>query len=184
MQPIHEKLEILQNSLAEILNLGFHNFSVSGPAVTIYTSRNLESLKESLKEYEHEGVFRAFGLNISVKDFKESPIYAAINKKMVKNKESERFFFVSYNGVEEVPAYTPEGLTFRQKTVIGHLAFSSQGFPSMLFITEQLIPERSKVKVTDVVITLFHEFKSEQDFDDFTVGRNMNDQLDGIIGMN
>lgn len=96
----------------------------------------------------------------------------------------ERFFFVSYNGVEEVPAYTPEGLTFRQKTVIGHLAFSSQGFPSMLFITEQLIPERSKVKVTDVVITLFHEFNSEQDFDDFTVGRNMNDQLDGIIGMN
>lgn len=86
----------------------------------------------------------------------------------------ERFFFVSYNGVN------PED----GKTVIGHLAFNSQGYPSMLFITEQLIPERSKVKITDIVITYLHEFATEQDFDEFTVGRNMNDQLGDIIGLN
>lgn len=86
------------------------------------------------------------------------------------NKSRERFFFVSYN------VLNPDD----GKGVIGHLAFNSKDFPSLLFITEQLIPEKSKVKITEVVITLLYEFKNEADFDEFTLGRNMGEQMDNI----
>lgn len=91
---------------------------------------------------------------------------------LVENKE--RYFFISYNGLNPLDG----------KGIMGHLAFNSVDYPSLLFMTEQLIPERSKFKITDVVITLLHEFKSEADFDEFTIGRNMGEQLDDIISQN
>lgn len=82
----------------------------------------------------------------------------------------ERFFYISYNGLN------PED----GKTVIGHLAFSHMGFPSLLYLTEVLVQGQSKLPLTDVVLSFFFEFQSEEDFDEFTIGRNMNDQLDNF----
>lgn len=112
----------------------------------------------------------------------------------VENKPRERFFYISYNGETEVPAkdFMFSGSErigmFNTKTVIGHLAFSHIGFPSLLYITEQLVQDhckkRSAPQPTNIVLTYFYEFATEQDFDDFTVGRGMGDQLDDLIRQN
>lgn len=101
-------------------------------------------------------------------------LHRELNEFEVKQTSTERFFFVSYNGLN------PED----GKTVIGHLAFSHQGYPSLLYITEVLIPQQSKVKITDTVITLLHELDNQQDFDEFTTGRDMGSQLGDKIGLN
>lgn len=88
--------------------------------------------------------------------------------------KTERFFFVNYNGMN------PED----GKTVIGHLAFSHLGYPSLLYIAEVLIPQQSKVKITDVVLSPIQEFANQQDFDEFTTGRDMGSQLDENIRLN
>jgi len=80
----------------------------------------------------------------------------------------KRYFYLSYNG--ENPA---DG-----KTVIGHLAFDHpSGFPSMLYICEQLVPSKSRVPITNVVITYLYEFFTEDDFNDFITGYDFKDQL-------
>ena len=85
-----------------------------------------------------------------------------------------RYFFITYIGI-----IADDG-----RNVQGHLAFNSQGFPSLVFITEQLIPEKSDVKILYPVITYLFEFKNEEDFDDFTLGRDMGDELGDRIRLN
>lgn len=85
-----------------------------------------------------------------------------------------RFFFIAYNGVDKLTG----------KTVLGHLAFSSQGFPSLLWITEQLVPGQSKLSgnyLTDVVILSIYEFKSEEDFNDFCLGWDAMDNVNNFL---
>ena len=112
---------------------------------------------------------------------------------VIQPQQKERWFYISYNGEKEVPAkdfYFGADTTRRVNTatVIGHLAFSHLGFPSLLYITEQLVPDHCKKRgtpvPTNIVLTFFHEFATEQDFDDFTVGRGMGDQLDSLISKN
>lgn len=92
----------------------------------------------------------------------------------VDKQKGERFFFVAYSGINE-----NSPMEYR-----GNLAFSFMGMPSFIFMTEDLLPRKSVVKLGGIVIMQFYEFKSEADFDEFTTGRDMGEQLGGIIGMN
>lgn len=97
-----------------------------------------------------------------------------LNEFEVINKSSERYFYVSYNGID----------ISDNKTIIGHLSFAHKGFPSMLYITEQLIPNYIKRPITDIVMLSFIEFNNESDFDEFTTGRDMGSQLGDLISQN
>lgn len=91
----------------------------------------------------------------------------------VENKKGERFFFVAYSGINE-----NSPMEYR-----GNLAFSFMGMPSFIYMTEDLLPRKSVVKLVGIVIMQFYEFKSEADFDEFTTGRDMADDLN-LYGKN
>lgn len=92
----------------------------------------------------------------------------------VEKKSRERFFFVSYSGINE-----NSPMEYR-----GNLAFSFMGMPSFIFMTEDLLPRKSAVKLNGIIIMQFYEFESEADFDEFTTGRDMGEQLGNTIGLN
>lgn len=87
--------------------------------------------------------------------------------------DQNRYFFVSYNAEAVVD----------KKTVLGHLAFWIQGFPSLLYITEQLIPEKANNKCCNVVITYLHEFKDFDEYFAFCEGYEAGGELKGLIGL-
>lgn len=82
-----------------------------------------------------------------------------------------RYFLISYNGMNP----------YDRTTTIGHLAFTSAGFPPLLWMTEELIPSQSKKNgnpIVNPVITLFFEVANKDDFDELCTGWDMNSQLD------
>lgn len=123
-----------------------------------------EEFLKTFSTIKTDGENTIFELNIVLKSFGEG-IFEEVKKRI-------RYFYVSYNGVNPVD----------NKSVIGHLAFNHQGFPSMLYICEQLIPGRSKCPIKDIVLLAFNEFTSESDFDEFILGYDMNDVIKDILG--
>lgn len=85
----------------------------------------------------------------------------------------QRYFFVTYNGQSTVD----------NKPVVGHLAFWLDGFPSLLWITEQLIPEKAHNKCCNVLIMFLHEFKNFGEYFAFCEGHEAGGELKGLIGL-
>lgn len=83
-----------------------------------------------------------------------------------------RFFFISYTG---------DSTTMRGG-IVGHLAFDyPNGFPSMTYICDVVVPKKCRNPISNVVITNLFEFKSQQDFDDFVSGHDLNNQINDIL---
>lgn len=100
------------------------------------------------------------------------------------NTKPMRWFYVSYNGVEVLPKVEEQYLVFKQKTprtVMGHLAFWHEGFPSMLFLCHDLIPAKCLIKVENIVLTLIYEFSNEEDYADFVAGGDMDGAINNLL---
>lgn len=101
------------------------------------------------------------------------------------NTKPMRWFYVSYNGVEVLPAESNDpffiGKLKSPRTVMGHLAFWHEGFPSMLFLCEELIPAKCLIKVENIVLTLIYEFSNEEDYADFVAGGDMDGAINNLL---
>lgn len=118
---------------------------------------------------ERAAIFEKDGETIYEINIKLS--HLELNEFELIEKSPVRYFFISYNGMCPTD----------DKAVIGHLAFTSNGYPSLLFITEILVPKQSTIKITNVVIMQLKEFDTEQDFNDFTIGYDAINQLDNFL---
>lgn len=82
-----------------------------------------------------------------------------------------RYFYLSFTGIHPVTG----------KNHSGHVAFDCPKFPSMLMITDYIIPEILKIKYKGVVIICFIELKNKQDFEDFIDGGGMDEQINELL---